>query len=152
MTFLECGAYNESWHFVHMFPEETVKAHLDLKGRVLHPIHWGTFNLSLHPWYDPMQRLVTAAGQNHTDLQRHSFFASTLNHFFAQTIPMGVLPTLYAATEKDVQSGDFIGASGFMEMRGYPGKVTPTKRAKDPGPAETLWNLSEVLTGVKFGF
>ena len=67
MTFLECGAYNESWHFVHMFPEETVKAHLDLKGRVLHPIHWGTFNLSLHPWYDPMQRLVTAAGQNHIE-------------------------------------------------------------------------------------
>ena len=64
MTFLECGAYNEAWHFVHMFPEETVKAHLDLKGRVLHPIHWGTFNLSLHPWFEPMERLVQAAGQH----------------------------------------------------------------------------------------
>ena len=67
MTFLECGAYNEAWHFVHMFPEETVRAHLDLKGRVLHPIHWGTFNLSLHPWFDPMQRLTHAAGQNHIE-------------------------------------------------------------------------------------
>jgi L-ascorbate metabolism protein UlaG (beta-lactamase superfamily) len=63
MTFLECGAYNELWPFVHMFPEETARAHLDLKGRVLHPIHWGTFNLSLHAWNDPMQRLVRAAGQ-----------------------------------------------------------------------------------------
>ena len=44
-----------------MFPEQTVQAHLDLKGRVLHPIHWGTFNLAMHPWYDPMQRLVKAA-------------------------------------------------------------------------------------------
>ncbi len=91
-------------------------------------------------------------GWTHTDLQRHSFSFSTMNHFFAQTIPMGVLPTLYAATQNDVQSGDFIGASGFMELRGYPGKVIPAKRAKDPGPAETLWNLSEILTGVKFGF
>lgn len=61
MTFLECGAYNESWHFVHMFPEEVVQAHLDLRGEILHPVHWGTFNLSLHSWDDPMHRLSKAA-------------------------------------------------------------------------------------------
>ncbi len=61
MTFLECGAYNEQWYHIHMFPEETAQAHLDLKGDILHPIHWGTFNLSLHPWYEPMQRLAKAA-------------------------------------------------------------------------------------------
>lgn len=61
MTFIECGAYNEAWPVVHMFPEETVQAHLDLKGNVLHPIHWGTFNLSLHSWYDPMVRVTAAA-------------------------------------------------------------------------------------------
>ncbi len=61
MTFIECGAYGKSWPKVHMFPEQTVQAHLDLKGDVLHPIHWGTFNLALHPWYEPMKRLSTAA-------------------------------------------------------------------------------------------
>jgi len=61
MTFIECGAYSESWPQVHMFPEETVQAHLDLKGFVLHPIHWATFNLTLHPWYEPMVRLAAAA-------------------------------------------------------------------------------------------
>lgn len=61
MTFLECGAYDLSWHPVHMLPEETVQAHLDLKGNILHPIHWGTFNLALHPWYEPMERLVAAS-------------------------------------------------------------------------------------------
>ncbi len=61
MTFLECGAYNTAWHPVHMFPEETVQAHLDLKGALLHPIHWATFNLALHPWYKPMERLTAAA-------------------------------------------------------------------------------------------
>jgi len=61
MTFLECGAYGKSWPKVHMFPEQTVQAHLDLKGNVLHPIHWATFNLALHPWYEPMERLTAAA-------------------------------------------------------------------------------------------
>ena len=61
ITFLECGAYDAMWYPVHMFPEETVQAHLDLKGNILHPIHWGTFNLALHPWYEPMQRLAAAS-------------------------------------------------------------------------------------------
>jgi L-ascorbate metabolism protein UlaG (beta-lactamase superfamily) len=61
MTFIECGAYGEGWPKVHMFPEQTVQAHLDLQGDVLHPIHWGTFNLALHPWYEPMVRLTAAA-------------------------------------------------------------------------------------------
>jgi len=61
MTFIETGAYNEKWQFIHMFPEETVQANIDLDGKVLHPIHWATFNLSLHSWFDPMERLSRAA-------------------------------------------------------------------------------------------
>lgn len=61
MAFIECGAYNASWSQVHMFPEQTVQAHLDLDGGVLHPIHWGTFNLAPHPWFEPMERLAAAA-------------------------------------------------------------------------------------------
>jgi len=61
LTFLECGAYNKRWHFVHMFPEETAQAHIDLRGKILHPIHWGTFDVSLHSWYDPMIRISKAA-------------------------------------------------------------------------------------------
>lgn len=61
MTFIECGAYNERWPEVHMFPEQTVQAHLDLTGKMLQPIHWATFNLALHPWYEPIERLIAAA-------------------------------------------------------------------------------------------
>ena len=60
-TFMECGAYNEKWHYVHLYPEETVQAHIDLRGKILHPIHWGTFDLALHAWYDPMIRVAKAA-------------------------------------------------------------------------------------------
>jgi L-ascorbate metabolism protein UlaG (beta-lactamase superfamily) len=58
VTFLECGAYNEAWSMVHMSPEETAQAFIDLKGEVLHPIHWATFNLALHSWYEPVERLL----------------------------------------------------------------------------------------------
>ena len=68
LTMLECGAYNEKWKNVHMFPEQTVQAHLDLNGKVLHPIHWGTFNLALHPWYEPMHRVSAAAEKNNVNL------------------------------------------------------------------------------------
>ncbi len=64
VTFLECGAYNEGWANIHMFPEETVKAYHDLKGKILQPVHWATFNLSLHPWYEPIERLMTASWQD----------------------------------------------------------------------------------------
>ena len=61
VTFLECGAYNERWSNIHMLPEQTVQAFFDLGGRILQPIHWGTYNLALHPWYEPMERLTGEA-------------------------------------------------------------------------------------------
>lgn len=61
-TIIECGAYNkERWHYVHMLPEETVQAHIDLRGKILQPMHWGTFDQALHAWYDPMIRVAKAA-------------------------------------------------------------------------------------------
>jgi L-ascorbate metabolism protein UlaG (beta-lactamase superfamily) len=68
MAFIECGAYGEGWPKVHMFPEQTVQAHLDLKGNILHPIHWGTFNLALHPWYEPMVRLTAEANNRNVKI------------------------------------------------------------------------------------
>jgi len=63
LTLMECGAYNEGWASVHMMPEETAQAHRDLRGDLLMPIHWGKFNLSLHGWTEPVERLLAAAGE-----------------------------------------------------------------------------------------
>lgn len=68
LTLLECGQYNELWTEIHMLPEQTLQAHLDLKGKVLMPIHWGAFQLSLHSWYEPVERLSTAM-ESHTDVE-----------------------------------------------------------------------------------
>ncbi len=61
ITFMECGAYNEAWSEIHMFPEETAQAHLDVRGKLLMPIHWGKFDLSLHPWKESVNRLEAKA-------------------------------------------------------------------------------------------
>jgi L-ascorbate metabolism protein UlaG (beta-lactamase superfamily) len=57
VTLLENGAYNVRWSTIHMQPEETVRAHQDLRGEWLIPIHNGTFDLALHPWTEPMERI-----------------------------------------------------------------------------------------------
>ena len=61
LTLMECGQYNELWSNIHMFPEQTVQAHQDLRGKRLLPIHWGAFVLALHPWADSVQRAEKAA-------------------------------------------------------------------------------------------
>ncbi len=63
LAMLECGAYSQYWPYIHMMPEETAQAGLDLKCHVLLPIHWGKFNLSLHSWTEPIERLTRAANQ-----------------------------------------------------------------------------------------
>lgn len=61
VTLVENGAYNVRWPVVHMQPEETVAAHRDLGGKWLVPIHNGTFDLALHPWTEPMERVQALA-------------------------------------------------------------------------------------------
>lgn len=60
-TMMQVGAYSAFWPEVHMTPEEGVRAHADLRGAVLLPIHWATFNLAPHPWDEPAERTVAAA-------------------------------------------------------------------------------------------
>ncbi|MFC3130264.1 MBL fold metallo-hydrolase [Coralloluteibacterium stylophorae] len=63
LTLLETGAYDPQWPYVHMQPEQTVQAHLDLGGRWLLPIHNGTFDLAMHPWTEPFERVAALAAQ-----------------------------------------------------------------------------------------
>lgn len=61
VTLVETGAYDSHWPYVHMQPEETVQAHIDLRGRWLVPIHNGTFDLAMHRWQEPFERVTTLA-------------------------------------------------------------------------------------------
>ena len=64
LAMLECGAYSEFWPDIHMFPEETAQAALDVNARLLMPIHWGKFALGLHPWKESIER-VTRKAEEH---------------------------------------------------------------------------------------
>ena len=66
LTLMPIGAYNEAWAAMHMNPEEAVRAHGDLGGRVLLPVHWATFNLAFHRWAEPVERLLAAAERSGT--------------------------------------------------------------------------------------
>jgi L-ascorbate metabolism protein UlaG (beta-lactamase superfamily) len=57
LVMMETGAYNPKWSAIHMFPEQSVQAHIDLKGKILMPIHNSTFDLALHDWNEPLQRI-----------------------------------------------------------------------------------------------
>ncbi|NHZ66318.1 hydrolase [Massilia sp. CCM 8694] len=61
VAMVETGAYDEQWPDVHMQPEQTLQAFLDLKGKWLMPVHNGTFDLSLHPWHEPFDRIAALA-------------------------------------------------------------------------------------------
>lgn len=78
-TMIQIGAYSDywpkdrpdgaplpgAWPDIHMNPAQGVQSHLDLqRGRpvgVMLPIHWGTFNLSLHAWAEPGEWTLAAA-------------------------------------------------------------------------------------------
>lgn len=60
-TLIEVGAYDRLWADLHLGPEQAVQAHRDVKGKLMFPVHWGTFNLALHAWTEPVERLLLAA-------------------------------------------------------------------------------------------
>ncbi|WP_206957888.1 MBL fold metallo-hydrolase [Trinickia acidisoli] len=59
VTLIETGAYDVQWPYVHMQPEQTVQAHIDLRGRWLLPVHNGTFDLAMHRWHEPFERVMS---------------------------------------------------------------------------------------------
>jgi L-ascorbate metabolism protein UlaG (beta-lactamase superfamily) len=61
VTLIQVGAYGPGWPDIHMTPEDGAKAHVDVRGDLLVPLHWGTFNLALHPWSEPVERLWAEA-------------------------------------------------------------------------------------------
>jgi L-ascorbate metabolism protein UlaG (beta-lactamase superfamily) len=88
LTLMECGQYNERWSAIHMMPEETVQAAIDVKAKLLIPIHWGAFTLALHTWNDPIIRAARAS-------ELHDMAIATPR--IGETIRIGSEPVLTTA-------------------------------------------------------
>ena len=59
-TMIEVGAYDQAWADVHLGPEQAVHAHQMVRGAVMVPVHWGLFDLALHGWTEPIERVLVA--------------------------------------------------------------------------------------------
>ena len=64
LTMLEIGAFNELWEAIHLGPDNAVRAFEEMGAKgLLMPIHWGLFDLALHAWRQPIERLVELADE-----------------------------------------------------------------------------------------
>jgi len=151
----------------------TVSSSSHLFGRIdFEDLHWEKKAYKPNPAYGQsklanllftyeLQRKLTSTGKDtlavaahpgwtETNLQQHTGWIRFLNRFFAQDPALGALPTLYAATEPNVNGGEYFGPDGFMALRGYPQKVQSNNRSYDENVAARLWEVSEALTGVRY--
>ena len=113
-----------------------------------------------------LQRRLAEAGSNVRAMAAHPGYAATnlqgrtesimdagmrlANRFAAQSASMGALPTLYAATEPDLEGGSYIGPGMPGELWGHPTRVGSSARSRDQRMQRELWTLSENLTGVHY--
>jgi L-ascorbate metabolism protein UlaG (beta-lactamase superfamily) len=72
LTMLEIGAFHELWASIHLGPDGAVRAFEAMGGSsragLFLPIHWGLFNLALHAWRQPIERLLEIAPGKGFDL------------------------------------------------------------------------------------
>jgi len=68
LTLIQIGAYSPYWPDIHMTPEEAVRTHFDVRGGLLIPVHWATFNLALHAWREPVDRIWRHAKEQEASL------------------------------------------------------------------------------------
>ncbi|OBA63939.1 short-chain dehydrogenase [Mycobacterium sp. 1100029.7] len=102
--------------------------------------------------------IATAAhpGGSNTELARYLPGAlqplqAVLGPVLFQSAAMGALPTLRAATDPNVEGGQYFGPAGFLEQRGHPKLVASSAQSHDEELQRRLWTVSEELTGVSFG-
>ena len=60
---IESGAYDSLWADLHIGPEQAIAARVALGSGLFIPVHWGTFNLAMHSWTEPAERIWIAARQ-----------------------------------------------------------------------------------------
>ncbi|MDP9848690.1 oxidoreductase [Streptosporangium lutulentum] len=104
----------------------------------------------------PVKSILAHPGYSATNLQSSgptgllNLLMKISNRLVAQDVRMGALNQLYAATDPNAATGQFIGPDGRGESKGHPTLVRPSEAGQDVEVARRLWDLSERLTGVRF--
>ena len=123
---------------------------------------YGTSKLANLLFTYELQRRFEAAGEDAIAVAAHPGWTNTsftehpapirlFSSLFAMPPDIGALSTLYAATAPDVSGGEYYGPDGLGQIWGYPARVESSALSHDRAAAKRLWELSEELTGVRFG-
>ncbi|WP_295125312.1 MBL fold metallo-hydrolase [uncultured Chitinophaga sp.] len=88
LALMECGQYDKAWHYVHLLPEEVVKASVDVKAKQVLPVHNSKFQLAKHPWDEPLEKMLAlSAGKPYrlaTPMIGEPFKIGDTTHRFTQ--------------------------------------------------------------------
>jgi L-ascorbate metabolism protein UlaG (beta-lactamase superfamily) len=68
LAIMENGQYNENWRFIHMMPEDLVKAIKDLNAEKVFTVHNSMYALGKHRWYEPLDNISRAAERDSLNL------------------------------------------------------------------------------------
>ena len=68
--FIKIGDYglDLGWRDIHMYTEKSILAAKDINAQLTFPIHWGTFNLSNHNWFEPINLAVEFSRKESVDI------------------------------------------------------------------------------------
>lgn len=78
--------------------------------------------------------------------------ADRIQGLVTQSAYDGSLPTVRAATDPEAKGGDYYGPRDLFEAIGPPVKVGTNDYAKREDVAARLWQVSEELTGIRYGW
>ena len=107
---------------------------------------WGVQSMAAHPGISRTDLLTNQAdGRTTAGRIRRAL------PFLFQPVWQGALPTLYAATAAEARDGAYYGPDKLLGMRGYPTIEEPPQQARNADVAARLWEMSEALTGLRFG-
>ena len=68
LAIIENGQYDKKWKYIHLLPEQFMKAVTDLRAKSVIPVHSGKFALGNHPWYEPLKLLTeNTTTKNHDE-------------------------------------------------------------------------------------
>ncbi len=112
--------------------------------------HPGVGSIACHPGYSATN--LQSVGPSMAGSQIEAAVMAVGNKLFAQSARSGALPTLYAALGEDLRGGEFVGPSGPMALWGAPVRQKSNRASRDLYAAKKLWETSEELTGVRYGF
>lgn len=108
---------------------------------------WGVMSNAAHAGYARTDLIANGPG---ADTFSSRIGTCLFGSWASQSAAGGALPTLYAATAREAQSGGYYGPERLFELRGPVADAVVSKHARDAKAAARLWEVSERLTGVRW--